>query len=99
MKNSLFQKKPRQILAVLLFVPALMLAQSSSENYVRAETMLNADGNNAMGSHGVGSFDHYDKIIMSLINDANNSLSGIGMQIVFKRTGSDTDSYNLKVVR
>ena len=40
----------RQILAVLLFVPAMMLAQSSTENYVRAETMLNADGNNAMVS-------------------------------------------------
>ena len=40
----------RQILAVLLFVPAMMLAQSSTENYVKAETMLNAHGNNAMVS-------------------------------------------------
>ena len=40
----------RQILAVLLFVPAMMLAQSPTENYVKAETMLNADGNNAMVS-------------------------------------------------
>ena len=40
----------RQILTVLLFVPAIMLAQSPTENYVKAETMLNADGNNAMVS-------------------------------------------------
>lgn len=44
MKNSLFQKKPRQILAVLLFVPALMLAQSSSENYVKVDKYLYGGG-------------------------------------------------------
>ena len=88
-----------------------VFAQSTDQNYVKVDKYLFGGGyaqasvasattdNFAFYSHGVGSFDHYDKIIMSLINDANNSLSGIGMQIVFKRTGSDTDSYNLKVVR
>ena len=40
----------RKIFTVLLFVPVMMLAQSSTENYIKAETMLNADGNNAMAS-------------------------------------------------
>ena len=40
-----------------------------------------------------------DKVIMSLISDANKGLSGTGMQIVYRRTGSDTDSYNLEVVK
>ena len=43
----------RHLLTVLSFVPVMMLAQSSTENYVRAETMLNADGNNAMVSGSV----------------------------------------------
>ncbi|SHL26544.1 hypothetical protein [Xylanibacter ruminicola] len=38
------------LLTVLSFVPVMMLAQSPTENYVKAETMLNADGNNAMVS-------------------------------------------------
>ena len=40
-----------------------------------------------------------DKVIMSLISDANKGLSETGMQIVYRRTGSDTDSYNLEVVK
>jgi len=40
-----------------------------------------------------------DKAILSLINEANKGLNGTGMQVVYRRTGSDTDSYILKIVR
>ena len=40
-----------------------------------------------------------DKNILSLINDANRGLNKTGMQIIYRRTGGDTESYILKVVR
>ena len=41
-----------------------------------------------------------DNTIFSLVNIANKGLNGTDMQIVYRRTGGDTDSYDLeKVVR
>ncbi|WP_155993612.1 hypothetical protein [Prevotella sp. P6B1] len=37
--------------------------------------------------------------ILSLVNDANKGLNKTGMQIVYRRTGSDVNSYDLDVVR
>ena len=42
--------KIEQILAVLLFVPAMMLAQTPASNYVMTETVLSADGSNRVRS-------------------------------------------------
>ena len=42
--------KIKQTLAVLLFSPAIMLAQSSDQNYVKTETMLDANGSKAQAS-------------------------------------------------
>ena len=40
----------RHILSILSFVPAMTLAQSATENYVKTETMLDANSNNNMTS-------------------------------------------------
>ena len=42
--------KINQILAILLFVPAMMLAQTPASNYVMTETVLSADGSNRVRS-------------------------------------------------